>query len=344
MRIGLVGTGRIGAFHASTLAGLDQVDEVVLTDAVPGAAETLAAEHGYGTAPDVDTLLGQVDGVVITTPTTTHAALLRQTVAAGLPTFCEKPVAMTLDESIELVDLVESSTVPVQIGFQRRFDTGYRRARDAVRSGDLGFVHTLRANTHDQAPPPAAYIPTSGGLFRDCSIHDFDIIRFVTGREVLSVYGVGANKGDDFFTEGGDVDTCAAVLTLDDDTVVTVSATRYNGAGHDVRLEVMGSAGTVGVGFDDSLAVRSAEDGVDYPRGPQKWSFMERFQPAYRRELGVFADLVAGRVSSPCTVRDGLQAFRIAEACELSRRRRARVDLAEIPDDSGTTGAGARSA
>lgn len=189
-------------------------------------------------------------------------------------------------------------------------------------------------NTHDQAPPPAAYIPTSGGLFRDCSIHDFDIIRYVTGREVASAYGIGANKGADFFTEGGDVDTCAALLTLDDDTLVTVTATRYNGGGHDVRLEVMGSAGTLGVGYDDSLALRSAEDGVDYPRGPQKWSFMERFQPAYRRELATFVEVAAGRLPSPCTVRDALQAFRVAEACDLSLHRRTPVELAEIADAS----------
>lgn len=332
MRIGVIGVGRIGILHAATLAGLDQVDQVMVTDALPGAAQRVAEENGYLSAPDVDTLLRQVDAVVITTPTTTHPALLRSTTTAGLPTFCEKPVAATLAETIELVGVVEAGPVPVQIGFQRRFDAGYRRAREAVRSGELGFVHTLRANTHDQAPPAASYIPTSGGLFRDCSIHDFDIIRYVTGREVTSAYGVGANKGDPFFTAGGDVDTCAAVLTLDDDTLATVTATRYNGAGHDVRLEVMGSQGTIGVGFDDSLAVRSAEQDVDFPRGPQKWSFMERFQPAYRSELAAFAELVAGTRPSPCTVRDGLRAFRIAEACDLSLQTGSPVELSAVAD------------
>lgn len=334
MRIGLAGAGRIGAFHAETVGGLDAVDAVVIHDEVPAAAAAVADRLGQRTADDFDALLRQVDAVVITTPTGIHAELLRRAVAAGVPTFCEKPVALTLTETIELVEAVESTRVPVQIGFQRRFDRGYQRARAAVRSGELGFLHTLRANTHDQAPPPAAYIPTSGGLFRDCSIHDFDIIRYVTGREVASAYGIGANKGADFFTEGGDVDTCAALLTLDDDTLVTVTATRYNGGGHDVRLEVMGSAGTLGVGYDDSLALRSAEDGVDYPRGPQKWSFMERFQPAYRRELATFVEVAAGRLPSPCTVRDALQAFRVAEACDLSLHRRTPVELAEIADAS----------
>jgi myo-inositol 2-dehydrogenase/D-chiro-inositol 1-dehydrogenase len=330
MRVGLAGTGRIGAFHASTLAGLDEVEAVVVSDIVPASAARLADEHGYELAEDLDALLGRVDAVVVTTSTTGHAATVRAAVAAGIPTFCEKPVATTLAETVEMVEVVEKADVPVHVGFQRRFDAGYRRARDAVLSGELGFLHTIRANTHDQSPPPAAYIPTSGGLFRDCSIHDFDILRFVTGREVARVFATGANKGDPFFTEGGDVDTAAAVLTMDDDTLVLVSATRYNGGGHDVRMELMGSAGTLGVGYDDSLAVRSAEVDVDFPRGPQRWSFMERFLPAYRAELTAFCDVVAGRIPSPCTVADALEAFRVAEACELSRMGGCVVELDEV--------------
>jgi len=330
MRIGLAGTGRIGAFHAATLAALDVVEQVVVTDVVPESAARLAEECGYGLAADLDELLTQVDGLVITTSTTGHAPTLRTAVGSGMPTFCEKPVAGTLDETVELVKLVEASEVPVHVGFQRRFDVGYRRARAAVEGGELGFLHTVRVNTHDQSPPPADYLPTSGGLFRDCSVHDFDIIRFVTGREVASVFAVGANRGDPFFTEKGDIDTGAAVLTLDDGTLVVVSATRYNGGGHDVRMEVMGSAGTIGVGYDDSLAVRSAEPGVDFPRGPQKWSFMERFLPAYVAELTAFCDVAAGSTPSPCTVADALEAFRVAEACERSRATGRPVLLSEI--------------
>jgi myo-inositol 2-dehydrogenase/D-chiro-inositol 1-dehydrogenase len=330
MRIGLAGTGRIGAFHASTLAALEEVEQVVVTDVFPESAARLAEEGGYGLAADLDELLTQVDGLVITTSTSGHAPTLRTAVAAGVPTFCEKPVAATLDETVEMVKLVEASELPVHVGFQRRFDAGYRRARAAVESGELGFLHTVRANTHDQSPPPADYLPNSGGLFRDCGVHDFDIIRFVTGREVASVFAVGANKGDPFFTEKGDIDTGAAVLTLDDDTLVVLSATRYNGGGHDVRMEVMGSAGTLGVGYDDSLAVRSAEVGVEFPRGPQHWSFMERFQPAYVAELTAFCGVVAGRTPSPCTVSDALAAFRVAEACERSRESGRPVALSEI--------------
>lgn len=330
MRIGLAGAGRIGAFHAATLAGLEAVEEIIVTDVVVDTAARLAEENGYGLATDADQMLSSIDGLVITTSTTGHAGLVRSAVAAGVPTFCEKPLATTLEETVDLVGLVESSNVPVHVGFQRRFDAGYQRARSAVHEGELGFVHTVRANTHDQSPPPAGYLRTSGGLFRDCSIHDFDIIRFVTGREVTSVFGTGANKGASFISEAGDVDTAAALLTLDDGTLVVVTATRYNGSGHDVRMEVMGSEGTIGVGYDDSLAVRSAEAGVDYPRGPQRWSFMERFLPAYQKELTAFCDMVAGTSPSPCTVADALAAYRVAEACSISRLTGQPVALSEI--------------
>lgn len=331
MRIGLAGVGRIGAFHAETLLGLDFVDELVVTDADPGAGREVADRLGAEWSPDADALLASgVDGFVIAAATPAHATLLRQGIAAGVPTFCEKPVAATLAETIDLAKLAASTDVPVHVGFQRRFDRGYQRLAQAVQGGELGFVHSIRAATHDQSPPPAAYVPTSGGIFRDCNVHDFDILRFVTGREVVSVHATGANKGEPFFGEAGDVDTAAAVLTLDDDTLALVSATRYNGAGHDVRMEAHGSEGAMAVGLDDSLAFRSAEAGVAFPRGPRHRSFMERFLPAYRAELTAFAEVARGDRATPCSVEDALQAFRVAEACELSRHEGRPVRLEEI--------------
>jgi myo-inositol 2-dehydrogenase / D-chiro-inositol 1-dehydrogenase len=333
MRLGLAGVGRIGAFHAETLRSLSDVDELVVSDLDADAARALAERLEVGFAASSQEMLADgVDGFVIATATPGHAPLLRLGIEAGVPTFCEKPVAATLEETMALAKTVAQTSTPVHVGFQRRFDCGYRRAQEAVESGQLGFVHSIRAQTHDQSPPHASYIPTSGGLFRDCSIHDFDIIRFVTGREIASVYATGANKGAAFFSEAGDVDTAAAVLTLDDDTLVSLSATRYNGAGHDVRMEVLGSEGTLGVGYDDSLAVTSAEPGATYPSGPRHWSFMERFLPAYRAELTAFAAVARGVLPSPCTVDDALQAFRVAEACELSRHEGRRVSLDEIPN------------
>ena len=331
MRIGLVGVGRIGAFHAATLKSLPAVDQVVVADADASRAELVAKDLGLEFAADVDQLLGSdLDGFVIAAATSAHADLIAKGVAAGLPTFCEKPVAQDLADTQRVVSLVEASDVPVHIGFQRRFDLGYQAARRQVQAGELGFIHHIRANTNDAFPPPQEYIPTSGGFFRDCTVHDFDIIRFVTGREVVSVFATGANRGEAFFGQYGDVDAAAALLTLDDSTFVSVSGTRYNAAGHDVRMEVLGSLGSVAVGLDEHTALKSAEAGVTFPEGPAHATFMDRFRPAYVAELTAFTEVVTGTREVPCTVRDALQAFRIADACELSRHENRVVSLEEI--------------
>ncbi|TCC35819.1 Gfo/Idh/MocA family oxidoreductase [Kribbella speibonae] len=328
MRIGLVGVGRIGAFHAATLKELPAVDQVVVADADPARAQAVAKELGVESVPDVPALLASgLDGFVIAAATSAHASLISSGLAAGVPTFCEKPVALDLAETSRVVELVEASSVPVHIGFQRRFDAGYQAARAAVQTGELGFVHHIRANTNDAFPPHREYIPQSGGFFRDCTVHDFDIIRYVTGREVVSVYATGANRGETFFGEYGDVDSAAALLTLDDGTFVAVSGTRYNGAGHDVRMELHGSLGSIAVGLDSHTALRSAEPGVSFPEGPPHMTFMDRFQPAYVAELTAFTEVVAGTREVPCTVRDALAAFRIADACELSHHENRVVTL-----------------
>ena len=189
MRIGLIGLGRIGAFHADTLAGLDHVDELVVTDPVGAAVDAVTGRIGKATAvADPDALLASgVDGVVIAAATNAHADLIRAAVAQGLPTFCEKPVAGRIAESLAVEAAVAGSDVPVQIGYPRRFDPAFVAARDAVRSGELGRVTTVRSTTLDPAPPPAAYLAVSGGIFRDCSVHDLDAVRWVTGQELSRV-------------------------------------------------------------------------------------------------------------------------------------------------------------
>jgi myo-inositol 2-dehydrogenase/D-chiro-inositol 1-dehydrogenase len=336
MRIGLVGVGRIGAFHADTLRQLDEVESLVLADADSARAQQVADKLGVRAAPSTEALLaaavdgpGRLDGLVVVAPTAAHPALILAAVEAGLPVFCEKPGAPDLGGTLAVVDAVSRRDVPVQIGFQRRFDAGYTAAREAVAAGRLGWLHTLRAGTLDPAPPPPEYVAASGGVFRDMLVHDFDIIRWVTGREVVEVYGVGANRGAGFFAAVGDVDTAATLLTLDDGTLALVSGTRYNAAGYDVRLEVLGCDDSVSVGLDDRLPLRSTESGVAFPSGVAYPNFMERFRSAYARELAAFLDVVAARASSPCTVYDALAAFRIAEACERSRREHRPVRVAE---------------
>jgi myo-inositol 2-dehydrogenase / D-chiro-inositol 1-dehydrogenase len=331
MRIGLIGVGRIGAFHAGTLSGLPGVDSVVITDTDLERARNVAAQFGAETAGSVTELLGAgIDALVVAAATGAHPELIKRGVQAGLPVFCEKPVATDLEGTLDVIKATSGSAVEVQMGFQRRFDAGFRAARQAAQSGSLGWLHTIRSTTFDAAPPPAGYIPGSGGIFRDCAVHDFDVIRWVTGREVTEVYAAGANRGEDFFRAAGDADTASAVLTLDDGALAVVSCGRYNDAGYDVRLEVLGSAGSVSAGLDDRMPLRSAEPGEGFPAGPAYRHFMERFRDAYAAELAAFTEVAAGRMPSPCTLKDALEAFYVAEACEMSRQRNQPVPVAAV--------------
>ncbi|MFL6099525.1 MAG: Gfo/Idh/MocA family oxidoreductase [Actinomycetales bacterium] len=331
MRIGLAGTGRIGAFHAKTLAGLSHVDSLVVADADARRATVVAESLGVEVVEHPDALFANgIDALVIAAATDAHAQLIVSAVEAGVPTFCEKPVAPDVDGTLAVLDKVSGSDVPVHVGFQRRFDAGYVAARRAVESGELGWVHTLRAGTLDPAPPPAEYIAHSGGFFRDCSVHDFDIVRWVTGREVTEVYAVGANRGEAFFGELGDIDAASALLTLDDGSFCHVAGTRYNARGYDVRLEVLGSQDSIAVGLDQRLPLRSVEPGVSFPSGDPYPVFMDRFLDAYVAELTAFADVARGTTPSPCTVADALEAFYVAEACEISRREHRPVPVDEV--------------
>ncbi|MET8329026.1 Gfo/Idh/MocA family oxidoreductase [Streptomyces sp. NPDC005181] len=332
MRIGLIGTGRIGAFHAGVLARHPAVDTLVVTDTDGTRAAEVAARTGASTAGSVaDVLRAGVDAVVIASATSAHAELIGTAARAGLPAFCEKPIALDPAGTLSALREVEQAGSVLQLGFMRRFDAGYGAARTAVRGGALGRLHTVRAVTSDPAPPPAAYLPHSGGLFRDCLIHDFDILRWVTGREVVEVYATGSDAGPAMFRAAGDVDTAAALLTLDDATLATATATRCNGAGYDVRMELAGELGQIAVGLDERTPLTSVE-----PQGPaapaKPWpGFLERFAPAYEAELDAFVRVVRGEAANPCDGREALHALRIAEACELSRREHRPVAVAEIP-------------
>ncbi|WP_420036505.1 Gfo/Idh/MocA family oxidoreductase [Streptomyces sp. cg28] len=331
MRIGLIGTGRIGTFHAGVLERYREVGSLVVTDVAPERAVALADRIGATAAPSVDELFTWgVDALVITAATAAHAELIGRAARAGLPVFCEKPIALDLPGTLAALGEVEAAGTVLQLGFQRRFDAGYTKARETVRAGDLGRLHTVRAMTSDPAPPPAAYLPLSGGLYRDCLVHDFDALRWVTGREVVEVYAAGSDAGPAMFREAGDVDTAAVVLTLDDGTLATATATRCNGAGYDVRMELSGERDTVVVGLDDRTPVASTE-----PSGPpaadKPWpGFLERFAPAYEAELKAFVDVVRGARENPCDGWEALAALRVAEACEVSRRERRVVRVAEI--------------
>jgi myo-inositol 2-dehydrogenase/D-chiro-inositol 1-dehydrogenase len=331
MRLGLIGLGRIGSFHVETLSALPDVDSLVVCDAVPELAKKTAERLGAEAVDTPADVFGAgIDGVVIAAATDAHPDLLIAAVDAGLPAFCEKPLASTATAALRVRDHVVGAGATVQIGYPRRFDPAFVAAREAVAAGELGWLHSVRSTTLDPAPPPREYVAASGGIFRDCSVHDFDAVRWVTGQEVREVYATGSNQGAEFFSLYGDVDTAAAVLTLSDGAVAVVSNSRYNARGYDVRLELHGSADSIAVGWEDRLPVRSVEPGATFPAGPPHAFFMDRFGTAFRAELAAFAAVAAGQRPSPCTVDDALEASWIAEACALSLQEHRPVAMDEI--------------
>jgi myo-inositol 2-dehydrogenase/D-chiro-inositol 1-dehydrogenase len=331
MRLGLIGLGRIGAFHATTLTTLDQVESLVVYDAVPTLVETTVQRLGVEAATSPSALLqAGIDGVIIAAATDAHPELILASLDAGLPTFCEKPVSKDPAASSEVLQRTRDAAVPVQIGYPRRFDAAFAAAREAVVSGSLGWLHTVRSTTLDPAPPPDGYVRASGGIFRDCSVHDFDAIRYVTGQEVVEVYATGSNQGAAIFAECDDVDSAATVLTLESGALALVSNSRYNARGYDVRLELHGSADSVAAGLEDRWPIRSVEPGVSFPAGQPHSFFMDRFADAFRAELSAFTEVVAGSRPSPCTVADAIEAGWIAEAADLSLHQHRPVRMDEV--------------
>jgi myo-inositol 2-dehydrogenase/D-chiro-inositol 1-dehydrogenase len=333
MRLGILGVGRIGSCHAAVVADHPEVTSLVVADVDPARARAVADELGIESADSVDEVIRSgVDGVVIATATDSHADLIAAGARAGIPVFCEKPVALDVATTQLVQEQVLEAGVSVQIGFQRRFDAGYVAARRALQAGELGELRRLHAVTADPAPPHASYIPTSGGIYRDCLIHDFDVIRWVTGQEVLDVVALGANRGEAFFADAGDVDESVALLTLADGTLGTIHGSRYNGGGYDVRLEVAGTRATCAVGLDNHAALRSAEPGTGFPAGNPHAGFWERFAPAYADEIRAFVEVVKG-APNPCPVEEALEALYVAEAATLSRTQRRRVTVEEVRND-----------
>jgi myo-inositol 2-dehydrogenase/D-chiro-inositol 1-dehydrogenase len=329
MKVGLFGAGRVGTLHAGVLAGDPGVDEILVGDADLRRAETVAEEVG-GEARRIEDVFGSApDAVVIAASTPAHAPLILASVEAGIPAFCEKPIALGYDETAEVVRVVESTGATRQIGYQRRFDAGYAEARRLVESGALGTVYSVRLATHDPEPPEE-YIPASGGIFRDLHIHDFDILRWLTGAEVDEVYAAGGVRGFDVFARHGDVDTSAALIMMQDGAIAVLTGGRHDPLGYDVRAEIFGSRDSVAVGLDGRTPLRSVQPGIPPSEKLAYPNFQDRFLDAYRAEMEHFLSLVRGETENPCTARDALEALKIAMAADLSLAEHRPVSLSEV--------------
>ena len=326
-RIGLLGVGRIGIMHARILA--PKVESLVVADVVPERARQAADELGARVRSVEDFFdSDDLDGVVLATPTDAHARHIEAAVRLSVPIFCEKPVALDIASTERANAAAKSAGGPVHIGFQRRFDAAYAAARERLAAGKIGELRRVHMHTLDQAPAAREFLAASGGIFTDCLIHDFDALRWVTGREVEEVFAFGTDLGLPDFADFSDVCETVLALRLTGGALATAHSSRFNGAGYDVRMEVHGTEGTDVVGMDERLPVRSLEPGVAYPSGEPWVDFIARFADCYERELEAFLDVVAGKGEVPSTIDDAVASLRVAEACAASCREGRPVKVA----------------
>ena len=320
MRVGVLGTGRTGAFRAARLVEHPAVEEVMVGSRDGARARAVAGPLGARALDSYEAVLDAgLDAVVVCTATPDHPPLIEAAAERGLPVFCEKPIALTIEDTQWALAAVEHAGTLLQIAFQRRFDLAWGAAREAVASGALGTLYSVRVVAHDHEPSPPEYIPTSGGIFKDLHVHDFDAVRWVTGEEVATAYAVGAVREWTRFAEHDDVDVSAILLTLESGVPVLVSGSRHDARGYDFRAEVSGSRDTVVVGWDGRTPVRSVEPGGPAPAPDPYLGFLDRFEPAFRAELNAFVAAVAEGGESPCPGSSSLEALRVAIACDRSR-------------------------
>jgi len=330
VKVAILGVGRLGAFHAKLLRETPGVDELRINDADAPRAAALAKELSAVHAPTVKDALRGADAVVIVTPTGTHAELIHSSLDEGLAIFCEKPIALDLDSTKSVVEHVERAGGKVQIGFQRRFDAGFREARRRVRAGELGTIYSFHMTSRDALPPPDAYVATSGGQFIDQLIHDFDVTRWMFEDEVEELYATGSTLGFPQYERWRDVATSGVVLRLRGGAVGLLQAARHNEAGYDIRVEVYGAKDTIAVGLDPRTPLTSVERDAPRFKNPAYPTFFLRFGDAYRAELAHFLKFARGEAENPCTARDGMEALRIGLAARESLHQHRPVGLYEI--------------
>jgi myo-inositol 2-dehydrogenase/D-chiro-inositol 1-dehydrogenase len=328
MRFVQIGTGRMGSLHARVLAQTLPAGDLALADLDSQRAREVASEVG-AEAIEVEDAVAAADALVIVTSSAAHPELIRAGLARRVPIFCEKPLALDLAETARLAEEIERAGIGFQLGFQRRFDAAYLEARRRVESGALGVVTLIRLVANDHVPPPESYVPTSGGIFRDSSIHDFDAVRWLTGSEVESVYADGETRGFEMLARHHDLGTVAIVLRLRNGVLAVLGGGRRNPRGYDIRMEVIGSDDAVVVGWSGRTPLEPLDPGV--PQPAIGWdNFLDRFEGAYRHELQSFVRVARGEAASACTAWDGLEAMRIAEAATRSAAQRRPVSLEEI--------------
>jgi myo-inositol 2-dehydrogenase/D-chiro-inositol 1-dehydrogenase len=330
LTLGIIGAGRIGRLHVDNLRLVPEIRVKSVSDVAIDHLQSWAEEKQIDVlTTDYKELLNdpEIDAVFICSPTTTHANLIKEAAAAGKHIFCEKPVSFSVEETEEALAEVEKAGVKIQIGFNRRFDPNFRKIRSLVQDGTIGNPHILKITSRDPEPPNVDYVKSSGGLFMDMTIHDFDMARYLMGSEVVEVSAHGTVLVDQAIGEAGDIDTAIITLKFENGALGVIDNSRQAVYGYDQRVEIFGDNGTAQADNNraTNVEVSTAES---VTKDKPLYFFLERYTQAYIDEVTEFAKACLENTEITCTGFDGLQAERIAKAAKQSLETGKPVQLA----------------
>ncbi len=330
LRIGVLGAGRIGQVHARAIASVPGAHFAALAEPMEAVAKQVQADYGCDLR-SIDQIAASddIDAVIICTPTDTHADLIEQFAKAGKAVFCEKPVDLDLARVQRCLKTVADTGATLMLGFQRRYDPDFNALRKAIGDGRIGEVEMVTLTSRDPGAPPLDYIDRSGGIFRDMTIHDFDVARWMLGEEVETVYASASVLTDPAIAKHGDYDSANVTMRTASGKHCTITNSRRATYGYDQRIEVHGSKGSVSA--ENTLEANiTVADADGYHRPPTLDFFMTRYMAAYANEIAAFVKAVTEKSSPPTTGEDGLRALALAEAALLSIKERREVRVDEI--------------
>ncbi|WP_404404927.1 inositol 2-dehydrogenase [Pelagibacterium halotolerans] len=335
IELAVFGAGRIGYVHALNVAAHPRVKLKYIVDPVAGAhRDELAGKTGAAIA-EAETVFGDPDiaGVIIASSTNTHADLLLKAARTRKAVFCEKPISLDFPTVADVTAQVEASGIPCMLGFQRRYDTSFRALYERIASGASGPLEQLTMSSRDPSPPPRSYVETSGGMFRDSTIHDMDMARFLLNEAIATVYAVGACLISEEIGDAGDIDSLMVTLTTASGRMAQITACRRGPMGYDQRLEALCAKEVLAIeNQPQSMLVVNTPEGRH--AAPPENYFIERFRQAYRDEMNAFIALIENGEAPLADIRDGYEAQRLVEAAIVSMNtgQAVRFGTSWVPD------------
>ncbi|UTC56960.1 inositol 2-dehydrogenase [Treponema sp. OMZ 305] len=332
--LGIIGAGRIGKVHAQSImnhiasAHLKTIADPFMNEETEASLRALGVSD---CSKDYKKILNdpEIDAVLICSSTNTHADISLEAIAAGKHVFCEKPVSQDIAKIRQVMEKLKGTNLKYQVGFNRRFDHNFEAVRAAVAHGDVGDVHIVRITSRDPAPPPPEYAAVSGGMFLDMTIHDFDMVRYLTASDVVEVFANGAVLVDPLIGKAGDIDTAIISLKMANGALAVIDNSRKAAYGYDQRAEVFGSKGQASVSNDtNSSLILSSETGIHAEK--PLYFFLERYMASFTKEVRMFVQAIEQDCPVPVDINDGLQPVLIAAAALRSLKEHRAVLLSEI--------------